>query len=96
MLNNHNQYDVSQEYMISGKSQMMGMLFKFANYVQSNDIICESLSEISDKEFISLIRWRNNERESKKFADANCKPSSFGTLTCKHDVFYSFCPWQNI
>lgn len=56
VLNKHNQYDVSQAYNISGKSQMMEMLYNFANYVQSNDIIYGASDSMSDAEFMTLIK----------------------------------------
>lgn len=59
-LNKHNQYDVSQAYNISGKSQMMEMLYNFANYVQSNDIIYGAVDDMTDAEFITLIKKEDN------------------------------------
>ena len=55
ILNKHNKYDVSQAYSISGKSQMMEMLYRFADYVSSNDIILNASTGLSDKEFIDLV-----------------------------------------
>lgn len=56
ILNKHNEYDVSQAYSISGKSQMMEMLYYLADYVQSNDIIYESVDVLSDNDFMALIK----------------------------------------
>ena len=56
VLNKHNQYDVSQAYTISGKTQMMEMLYAFAAYVQKNDIILDEHELLSDSEFIELIK----------------------------------------
>lgn len=55
ILNKHNQYDVSQAYSISGKTQMMEMLYCFANYVQTNDIIYDSSEGMTDEEFMVLV-----------------------------------------
>lgn len=55
ILNQHNKYDVSQAYSISGGTQMMEMLYSFANYVESNDIILGASEGLSDAEFIKLI-----------------------------------------
>ena len=55
-LNNHNQYDVSDAYTKSEKSAMMTMLYDFANYVQTNDIVYNSEKGMSDEEFIDLIK----------------------------------------
>lgn len=60
ILNKHNEYDVSQPYSISGKSQMMEMLYNLANYVQSHDIIYESTDILSDDDFMALIREEEN------------------------------------
>ena len=56
ILNKHNKYDVSQAYSISGRSDMMGMLYNFASFVQTNDIIIDSQKGLSDAEFIDLIK----------------------------------------
>lgn len=56
ILNYHNKYDVSQAYQISGQTQMMEMLFNFANYVQNNDIIYNSELEMSDDEYLKAIK----------------------------------------
>lgn len=55
ILNKHNKYDVSQAYSISGKTQMMEMLYMLANYVEKNDIIFNADSGMSDEEFFKLI-----------------------------------------
>lgn len=55
ILNKHNLYDVSQAYTISGKTQMMQMLYDFAEYVQRNDIILNEETTMSDEEFKNLI-----------------------------------------
>lgn len=60
ILNKHNQYDVSQAYNISGRTQMMEMLYYFANYVQSNDIIYGESESMSDEEFMVLIKKEDN------------------------------------
>lgn len=54
-LNNHNNYDVSQAYAISEQSNMMEMLYRYAAYVASNDIIYNSSKPMSDEEFMELI-----------------------------------------
>lgn len=55
-LNNHNTYDVSDAYTKSEKSAMMTMLYDFANYVQTNDIVYHSEKGLTDAEFISLLK----------------------------------------
>lgn len=60
ILNKHNQYDVSQAYAMSDRSDMMEMLYRFSDYVQTNDIIFDNERVMSDEEFISLV-----EREDK-------------------------------
>lgn len=54
-LNKHNIYDVSQAYVKSEKSQMMEMVYRYANYVQTNDLIAENSSFLSDEEFKLLV-----------------------------------------
>lgn len=55
ILNNHNQYDVSQAYAISGRTEMMDMLYNFSNYVQTNDIIVDNEQILNDEEFMFLV-----------------------------------------
>ncbi len=66
ILNKHNKYDVSQAYSISGKSDMMKMLYDFAAFVQTNDIIIDSQQGLSDKEFIELIKKEDDFLEKVK------------------------------
>jgi hypothetical protein len=69
-LNHHNQYDVSQAYAISEKSQMMEMLYLYADYVSKNDIIYDSKKPLSDKEFLELIKKEDDFLEKlKELAD---------------------------
>ena len=56
MLNNNNQYDVSQAYNISEKSQMMKMLYDLENYVQDNNIINVATQELSNYEYVQLVK----------------------------------------
>ena len=55
-LNKHNKFDVSQAYSISGRSQMMEMLYRFGDYVEKNDIIYDDDRPLSDAEFARLIQ----------------------------------------
>lgn len=55
-LNKHNKYDVSEAYQISGKSKMMEMLYFYANYVETHDIIYDNKQPLSEKEFIDLLK----------------------------------------
>jgi len=56
ILNKHNAYDVSQAYSISGKSDMMEMLYNFASFVQKNDIIFDEHKGLTDTEFLDLLK----------------------------------------
>lgn len=56
ILNKHNEYDVSQAYSISGKSDMMEMLYNLASFVQKNNIILDEQKELTDVEFIDLLK----------------------------------------
>lgn len=56
ILNKHNKYDVSQAYSISGRTQMMEMLYRFALYVQENDIMIDRDREMSEDEFMGLVK----------------------------------------
>ncbi len=70
VLNKHNEYDVSQAYAISGRSKMMEMLYNFADYVQTNDIVFDSNKIMSDEEFESLLKKEDSFLEKlKKLAE---------------------------
>lgn len=84
VLNKHNQYDVSQAYSISGKTQMMEMLYRFASYVQENDIIVDRNKDMTDDEFMELIRKEGDFLE--KLKELAEKYGNEGTRTVVNNV----------
>lgn len=55
VLNNGNQYDVSQAYEISDRTAMMKMLYDFGNYVQVNNLKINQVSQMTDEQFNTLV-----------------------------------------
>lgn len=70
MLNNNNLFDISQAYHVSEKSQMIKMLLIFSNYVERNNLTLTENTEMSDEEYIEILKKEDEFIEKlKKLAD---------------------------